>query len=39
LLVLGQDANSLKQISITPSPESSFATMLGAGTTVARGSN
>jgi WD40 repeat protein len=39
LLVLGQDDNSLKRISITPPPESSFATMLGGGTTVARGSN
>jgi WD40 repeat protein len=39
LLVLGQDENSLKRISITPPPESSFATMLGGGTTVARGSN
>jgi WD40 repeat protein len=39
LLVLGQDENSLKRISITPSPESSLATMLGGGTTVARGSN
>jgi len=39
LLVLGQDENSLKRISITPPPESSFATMLGGGTTVARRSN
>jgi hypothetical protein len=32
LFVLGQDENSLKRISITPSPESSLATMGGNST-------
>ena len=35
LLVLGQDENSLKRITITLSPETSLATMLGGGGTVA----
>ncbi len=37
LLVLGQDDNSLKRISITPSPNTAVAQMLGGGTAVARG--
>jgi WD40 repeat protein len=37
LLVLGQDENSLKRISITPSPDTGVATMMGGGTTVASG--
>jgi hypothetical protein len=36
LLVLAQDANNLKRISITPSSETSLATLGGTGTTVAR---
>ncbi len=39
LSFLAQDENSLKRITITLSPETSLATMLGGGTAVARGSN
>jgi hypothetical protein len=39
LSFLAQDDNSLKRITITLSPETSLATMLGGGTAVARGSN
>jgi len=35
LSFLAQDDNSLKRITITPSPETSLATMLGGGTAVA----
>jgi hypothetical protein len=39
LSFLAQDDNSLKRITVTLSPETSLATMLGGGTAVARGSN
>ncbi len=39
LSFLAQDDNSLKRVTITLSPETSLATMLGGGTAVARGSN
>lgn len=39
LLTLAQDDNSLKRISITPSPETSVATMMGSGTAVASSHN
>jgi len=35
MLVLAQDDNSLKRITITPSPETSVATRLGGGNAVA----
>jgi hypothetical protein len=36
LSILGQDANNLKRITITPSPETNVATMGGGGITVAQ---
>jgi hypothetical protein len=37
LLVLVEDGDSLKRISITPSPDTSLATVVGSGTTQANG--
>ena len=39
LSFLAQDDNSLKRITVTLSPETSLATILGGGTAVARGNN
>jgi hypothetical protein len=37
LLVLLEDGDSLKRISITPSPDTSLSTVVGSGTTQANG--
>jgi hypothetical protein len=37
LLVLLEDGNSLKRINITPSPDTSLATVVGSGTMQANG--